>query len=377
MQRTIATGRDAAGRIGEGQRALSSLRYDTVAVILNGWFVCGLYLDGWAHIHVPSLETFFTPWHGVLYAGYFASALFLAGTLLYRVRHDLSLGSLLTAMPLGYGLSLIGAGIFLFGGVGDLIWHELFGIEANVEALLSPTHLVLALGGTLISTGPLRAAMWRRRVAAGASSRAGQGAAPGFAVTSVRWPAILPALIALTYMLSMMTFFTEYASPLVQTVAAGYSRSFGSSTYELTGLGVASILLQTAFATGLLLFALRRWRLPFGSTALVLTLNAVLMGLMHNGIPATGPLPLVGVALLGGLAADALRLALPPAARWSYRTYAFVQPAILYALYFVALLVYGGGIGWSVHLVGGAVVLAGVVGWLLSYAFLAPEPDLV
>lgn len=42
-----------------------------------------------------------------------------------------------------------------------MLWHSRFGIEAGIEALLSPTHLVLALGGMLMVSGPLRAAGFR------------------------------------------------------------------------------------------------------------------------------------------------------------------------------------------------------------------------
>ena len=37
-----------------------------------------------------------------------------------------------------------------------MIWHEIFGVETGVEALLSPTHLMLALGGSLMVSGPFR-----------------------------------------------------------------------------------------------------------------------------------------------------------------------------------------------------------------------------
>src|SRR5688500_828822 len=33
------------------------------------WILVGLFLDGWFHIHRPDGESFFTPWHGVLYSG--------------------------------------------------------------------------------------------------------------------------------------------------------------------------------------------------------------------------------------------------------------------------------------------------------------------
>jgi hypothetical protein len=92
----------------------------------SAWFVTGLYLDGWAHTHeLP--DTFFTPWHGVIYSGFLIAALFLVTTFVrQRLRNQ--------AMPTGYSLSLIGAGLFLVGGVADLIWHTYLGIEANLSA---------------------------------------------------------------------------------------------------------------------------------------------------------------------------------------------------------------------------------------------------
>src|SRR5215207_2532334 len=56
----------------------SSLRFDWAVVLASLWFIAGLFLDGWAHNNLAStLETFFTPWHGVLYSGFFAVALVL------------------------------------------------------------------------------------------------------------------------------------------------------------------------------------------------------------------------------------------------------------------------------------------------------------
>lgn len=58
--------------------------------------------------------------------------------------------SLRRALPYGYGLALAGVLLFAAGGVLDLLWHTLFGIEADLDALLSPTHLKLALAAMLI-----------------------------------------------------------------------------------------------------------------------------------------------------------------------------------------------------------------------------------
>ena len=50
--------------------------------------VIGLFLDGWNHINLQNgaLGSFFTPWHGVLYAGFSITATWLALRNLHLVR---------------------------------------------------------------------------------------------------------------------------------------------------------------------------------------------------------------------------------------------------------------------------------------------------
>ena len=43
----------------------------------------------------------------------------------------------------GYALSLLGFFPFGAGGVADMLWHEAFGFEESIEALISPSHLFL------------------------------------------------------------------------------------------------------------------------------------------------------------------------------------------------------------------------------------------
>lgn len=329
----------------------AGIGFDWIIAVLSLWFIGGLYLDGWAHLHVPQLETFFTPWHGVLYSGYVAIVVVLLVTW-FRNRAD---GY--RPIPLGYELSIVGAAIFAAGGVGDMVWHMLFGIEVDLDALLSPTHLVLALGGTLIVTGPMRAA-WRRSDAGleGLASKA-------------------PMLISLTLLLSAFTFFTQYLHPFGATIAAlSYQATTSDLRYWRQAVGISSVLLQSALLMSLILLTVRRWMLPLGSLTLVIGLNTLLMTLMRDIALSTGPFPLIGVALVGGLAADLLVWRLKPSEQrpGAFRTFAFAVPTILYTLYFLALVLTGAGIWWSVPFWTGAVVLAGVVGWLLSYLVIPP-----
>jgi hypothetical protein len=97
-------------------------RFDWIAAGFGMWLAVGLALDLWAHHHLAAtLESFFTPWHAVLYTGFVIGAVWLLSV---QFRDGL---------PAGYGLSLVGAGIFALGGFIDAVWHTLFGIEVDIE----------------------------------------------------------------------------------------------------------------------------------------------------------------------------------------------------------------------------------------------------
>jgi hypothetical protein len=329
-----------AGRVG----------FDWLMVGLGAWMHAGLYLDGWAHIHVPALETFFTPWHAVLYSGYLACAVALAWTF-YRGRRRGASRS--RALPSGYGLSLVGACIFLGAGLADMLWHVVFGIENGVEGLISPSHLALAAGGGLIVTGPLRAGLHR-------------GATVG-----QRWLSRLPLVLSLTLFLSLITFFTEYVSPYGTTWVA---KTPGGMVFLYQSVGLAGFLVQPAVLMGLVLYVLRRQALPLGSLTLILTVSVALMAVIHDKYLDTGPYPLIGAAVVAGLIGDVLLAWLRPSPERprAFRTVAFAVPALQYLFYFLAVMLWA-RVTWSVHLWTGAIVIAGGVGWLLSYLVIAPR----
>jgi hypothetical protein len=328
----------------------ASLALDWLVAGLSAVFIAGLFVDGWAHTHGRVDQTFFTPWHALFYAGFaaLATALGLAAARGRRRGRPWA-----RALPPGYGLSLAGVLVFAAGGVADMVWHELFGVEESVEALLSPTHLVLALGAVLVVTGPLRAAGRRP---------------PG------RWASRLPAALSLAAAFSVLTFFTLYAHVLVYPApAVGYPYRSSESS------GVAAILLQAALLAGVALFAARTGVLVPGGLALVVGLNAAAMTTLHESWTYRWlPVLAVGAA---GLAADGLGWALAPglARPGPLRAFAFAVPALYYAGYFLGVAL-GDGLAWSVHLWTGSIVLAGTTGWLASYlvappAGFAPPPS--
>ncbi len=339
------------------QSAIPASRLLTWGVALSSvWSGTGLSLDGWAHTHeLP--DTFFTPWHGVIYSGFLLQALFLVATFVRRRRRHLP-------MPTGYGLSLFGVGLFLVGGIADLIWHTFLGIEANLSAEYSPPHLVLAIAGLLIATGPLRAA-WHAEL-------------PD---RSTLWAAVL----SLALLLSILTFLTSEFHPFDHPWAWTRFRPMeisnralglppfgdgGVSTQDLAqAVGMSSIALQSGILVALFLFAIRRFgsHLPVGSFVVVLALNGAAMSVPH-GDPWVVPL-----AIVAGIVAELLYRGLQPEIErpGQVRLFAALVPVELYSLYFLTLALLG-GVWWPIPLWTGAIVLGGVVGWFVSYLIVPP-----
>ena len=176
----------------------ASTQFDCAMAGLSTLLVGGFYLDLWAHAHGRTDNTFFTPWHAVLYSMLAVIGVFLSLVAWRAWKRGVPWYN---SLPPGYGLSLVGVVLFAAGGVADLIWHAFFGVEFSIDALLSPTHLVLAFAGALIVTGPLRSA-WHDRL------------------RSTRdWIARAPAVLSLALLLSLLTAMTQYIHPLVDTWA--------------------------------------------------------------------------------------------------------------------------------------------------------------
>ncbi|HVU13640.1 MAG TPA: hypothetical protein VHD90_20310 [Phototrophicaceae bacterium] len=330
------------------ERPAGSARFDLGVALLSLWFMVGIFVDGWAHNHGAVDNTFFTPYHALLYSGILATGLFL-GIHQYR-----SIGkgyAFSRALPYGYNLSLIGVALFFIGGGFDFVWHSIFGFEANLSILLSPAHLVLATAGFLIMSGPLRAA-WRRT-----------NVAP-------TWANLLPVVLALLMIISVMTFFTQFANAFAR--ADGFAGAFppGDRSYS-DALGVAVVLFTSTITMGVLLFGLRRWKLPFGAITLILAVNAV--GMMLILWKNTTPWYVIAAPILAGLLGDVLLRVLKPSREHplALRVFAFAVPFALYLIYFV-LLITRAGIWWPIHMWLGVTFFAAVTSVFLSYLALPP-----
>lgn len=329
------------------QRQISGIKFDLFLIFLTSWFIGGVHLDGWAHAHIPQLESFFTPWHAALYSGYLACAIAIVGAVAINCQRGYNWRE---AIPTGYELSLLGVPLFLIGGVADMIWHILFGIEKSTDALLSPTHLLLALSGVMIVSGPFRAA-WHR---------------PDKKLKS-SWATLFPMIMSFIAIYSFFTFFTEYAHPFVHVKLVTQASTNAQQT-----LGLAGILLQSGIMMGFLLILVKRWQLPFGALTLILTVNTALTCVFSDQYR------LLPAAFISGLMADLLIRFLNPSLQRlnALRVFAFFTPMTFYLCYFIELIALD-GITWSIHFCLGSCVLAGIVGLVLSHLATPLPPQLM
>lgn len=325
-----------------------------VTAALGAWLIGGLFIDGWAHNHQKP-ETIFTPWHAVLYSGFLASAAFA----LLLVKRNLrptdrpSDGVQATqagwaAVPVGHGLTILGVAIFGVGACSDLAWHSLFGIEVNLAALLSPTHLVMFCGAILVLTGPFRAA-W---------------ADPSMRAPSLRQ--FLPALASLTLATALVAFFFQYATPFRRDEYGTWVGAFTAFVTRFPGaadnfrehlqiVGLAAVVITNVVYIAPILLVLRRWRPPFGTATILLGSVTFLVG----SIDAFEHPWILAASLIGGMVADVLIAALRPSAArpWAVHATAVLTAGALWASFF-ALYQAVLGVGWEPELWAGSIVVA-------------------
>jgi len=230
----------------ETTASATTLREDLVTLLTSMWMVGGLFIDGYAHINIIDTRTedFFTPWHAILYSGYLATASWIGWLALRRFDDR----PWYRWFPTGYGWAAVGVAVFAIGGVGDGIWHTVFGIETSLDALLSPSHLLLLAGFMLIVTAPLRAAR-----------RPTNPVAHGWLAT-----------LSLTLAMAVVGFFTAYANPLDSGwfFSVDYVPETGSN-WTITELALSGSLFTTVMLTIPALFLQRRYQLGIGAVALL------------------------------------------------------------------------------------------------------------
>ncbi len=316
----------------------TSDREDTITGLLGVWLLIGLFVDGWAHTNLGELETFFTPWHGIFYSGFAAGAGWMVLLTIRRIGPDRTFRR---SIPPGYRLGMLGLAIFSAGGVSDMVWHTVFGIESNFRALLSPPHLVLLSGGLLAISSPIRAVAHRRPDRRLARAEA------------------FPTALSLLLVTGAVAFFVLYAwAPTSGAITAPYEQSPGAAVF-----GTLEILITTLVLLGPAVYAVRQFDLPPGSFTLVMGSTGVLMA----GIVAFRDPWAIVPPLTAGLVLDGMGRwrGLGPASIVPTRLAFAASPMAMWTVH-TGLAAVTNGVGWPVEVWAGVIFFSGLVGFGLS-----------
>ena len=340
-------------------------REDLITSLLATLLVIGLFLDGWSHINLQNglLGEFFTVWHGLLYLGFNATAIWVVT----RNPHLYTRGAKpqpyfhpLLGTPMRYPLAIGGLALATVGLLGDIAWHAAFGRETGVARVIAPFHLLLFAGAAGLVSAPLRSGWY----------------APRFYPSTASLRTLLPPLLSLTLVTCVVAFMFQWLNAFLgwapaiaigrvplELVADGRIRA----TTEVAG--AARILFTNLVLLAPLLLALRRWRLPFGSATFVFVgVSFAMSALTSFDLGAT-----VFAALVAGLMADGIIDAFQPDAEHplGYRVVAGLTPLALWSTY-ILVITWVYGIVWPFDLWLGTTLLAAISGLLLSYVAIAP-----
>jgi hypothetical protein len=322
-----------------------SARERWVLLIASAWLVSGLQLDAYAHATTPELETFWTPWHGVLYSGIAASGLTLVWLMRPRLPMIPTYRTLL-ALPNALRIPMVGMALLLVGGGVDTLWHNIFGIEQGLEIFVSPSHEFIILGMVLVAAGPalMLSTQPGRRLSAGDG-------------TLATISALLSALPVHIYSLHASAFGTTFFGD----PSGGSVRIFSIDAQVVHGYLFSTVLLLLP-----ILIMGRRWRLPYGVPTLLVAVPAVLMHLMFSSDDGWWPALTVAGAAAG--AELVLRVA-GLAVRWPSDVRWFVTGLAAPLIVWGALLIAADrivGVGWNVHMVSGLLTLVAITGGLTT-----------
>jgi hypothetical protein len=311
-----------------------------VLLVASAWLVIGLQLDAYAHATTPQLETFWTPWHAVLYSGIAASGFTLLWIMRSRLPRIPTYRTLL-ALPNALRLPLAGMALLLVGGGVDTLWHNVFGIEQGLEIFVSPSHELIIMGMVLVAAGPallLATEPGRELPVSG-----------GVLVTI---SALLSALPLHIYSLHASAIGSLYLGQGDNPV-----RIFSRDAQMVHGYLFSTVLLLVP-----ILILGRRWRLPLAVPTVLVAVPAVLMHLMFGSTGPWWPALTVSAAAAGAelvLRLGARFVPAPAEARWI--GLGLLAPLIVWG----ALFLIGAaevGVGWNVHMVSGVLTLVAITG---------------
>lgn len=311
-----------------------------IMLVASAWLVTGLQLDAYAHATTPELETFWTPWHAVLYSGIAASGLTLVWLLRSRLPAVPTYRTLL-ALPNALRVPMLGMAFLLVGGGIDTLWHNVFGIEKGLEIFVSPSHEMIIFGMALVAVGPAM------MTATGPGDR-----------LSIP-DAVLATVSALLSVLPLHIY-TLHASVL-GTIFFGSGQT-PEDIYSTSAQMLHGYIASTALLLLPIVLIGRRWRLPIGVPTVLVAAPALAMHAMFLSEDPWWMSLTIAVAAAG--AEIVLRLVAPlvPLPREpAWAALGLVAPPLVWGTLFVVADAEV-GVFWNVHVVSGLLTYTAFVG---------------
>lgn len=317
-------------------------------IVANLVTTIGLAGDIASHLVNPALEEdFLAGWHLVLYGG------------VALVGAWLGVGAIRRGPAFVWSLptTLIGFVLLTIGGATDAVWHEVFGVEVAVEALVSPPHLVILTGLVFLLSSPL-VVLWKRP-----ARHLGL-------VSSVA------ALVSVVSTVLVVILFTGFLSPLAggMSLQAGYVEPLVGESFadydQVRGLGIT--VWSTAVLVGAFTVVMARFRLLPG----LLLGGFVLIGAPAVFISGAEVWPLVVGFVAAGLAAEAgvAVFGRPTLGRVGASITGAAIGVSLWSAVFASLEL-DGRLAWSEALWAGSITLSGMVGAAVAGLVVLPIPD--
>ena len=366
-----------------GDRPMTAWREDLITMALAVWPITAMFFDGRNHNNEVGQESFWSLAHLVLYSGATVLGLWIAVIVVrYQIAAGIDVKRLMInfkAIPVGYGVAIIGLTILAIAGPWDLIWHEIYGFEVGVDAIYSPSHLCLFFGALLVTSTGIRS-MWAK------------------ADIALDLREFAPVILSAILFIGVSGFITMYLSAFMtnatptsdfvndlksfkdvrsdQTIGlnaglTGYGDEKWPYNFYSVSHGMASMIVTTLILLGPVLLMLRRWRVPAGAFTLIFTGYGLLVNVMteYRDIVLIVPLILAGIAadvVQSRLAAKGERLTLG-----GIRVAGPVIGTVLWFSYY-GVLALDKGIGWTPTQWVGALI----VGVMTSFgvAFLIAPP---
>ncbi len=340
------------------ERPPANFVLDWLMTFAGIWTISGLFIDGHHHLF-ESVESFFNPWHAIIYGGGFFGIVVLTWTALRNRRAGYPLWY---AVPEGYQQSLVGVAFIIIGGIADMIWHAFFGFEHQLDLLVSPPHLVLLAALFFVVTGPVRSAF----------SRADRPAT---------LLAQLPMLICMGLAAQTLQFMTQIAfypealmrdRPLSQIVYHNDQFVLSAFLFYRQSLEMIIVIWQSVLLAAIVLYVAARCRPAAGALIVLCVAEKLWIGADLSRDFKEFAL-VVSASAVAGAVGDIIVSRLRPSLERpnAFRLLGFIVPAAYFCAYFLIAVPIFGGTWWNMTFVFGAIVEAGIAGLCVSQLFLS------